>query len=163
MRQARTGAATRRALSSHACDVKACLEAPARDRRVLRCRAIPLLPASKRTPVYEGTGGIGVDQFRAVGRDGDYRNVWLSRTPGTWLTTYIAVQRAPGEGLRSRAANLVLMPALAPHPARAFGARHPLPAPRGEGEATHHFALRPGQLSDAFSTFGLSPTKRIFT
>jgi len=50
-----------------------------------------------------------------------------------------------GWGARSRAAKLVLMPALAPHPARAFGARHPRPAPRGEGEATHHhFALRLG-------------------
>src|SRR5262245_10369309 len=59
-------------------------------------------------------------------------------------------QRAPGEGLRSRAANLVLMPALAPHPARAFGARHPLPAPRGDGEAPLHFALRPGHAIGRF-------------
>src|SRR5262245_39271387 len=50
-----------------------------------------LVPASKRTPVYEGTGGIGVDQFRAVGRDGDCRVLRLPRnkTPADQRLAYM--------------------------------------------------------------------------
>ena len=50
-----------------------------------------LLPASRRTPVYEATGGIEVDQFRAVGCDGDCRVLRLPRnkTPADQRLAYM--------------------------------------------------------------------------